>query len=239
MSDTTHEQDGSVAQPSFTSPAELRRYVYRTSIKPGLSEGWYFRLHPRKPIFLFSPDRDGSRFARLFRETWQRLPLWSRRSILKYWREGSPPDFTLKPNIELLDDWSVRERGKGLRGEKAGTYRAGNALRFWSRIVDAYPDPLVRDLIAHELAHVCRYSQGYRDIRGADGKWVCIKASGRRLDTMEVEEDADWLMSCWGFEPNAIDEWDREHGISKVYHWEQMSDSERRRFFERLLERGR
>ena len=46
-------------------------------------------------------------------------------------------------------------------------------------------------------------------------------------------------MSCWGFEPYAMDEWDREHGISKVYQWEQMSDSQRTRFFKRQLEGGR
>ena len=33
-------------------------------------------------------------------------------------------------------------------------------------------------------------------------------------DSFEAEEDADLQMQAWGFDAVAMDEWDREHGIT-------------------------
>ena len=73
---------------------------------------------------------------------------------------------------------------------------------FWSKIVAVYPDNLVRDLVAHELAHVYQWALG-GESEDYDNP-LCVK------------EDADWLMQLWGFDPDAIDEWDLEHGLVKI-----------------------
>src|SRR5512142_2457057 len=80
-----------------------------------------------------------------------------------------------------------------LEGMKAGTTCQGHELRFWTKIVAVYPDNLVRDLIAHELAHVCQ------------------AAEGEPLGTanpQDLEEDADMRVASWGFDTAAMDEWD-------------------------------
>ena len=48
----------------------------------------------------------------------------------------------------------------------------------------------MRDLIAHELAHVCQAARGW-DLGSAD--------------PFEAEEDADWRMESWGFDAGAMD----------------------------------
>ena len=77
----------------------------------------------------------------------------------------------------------------------------GNLMRFWSEIVAVYPDSLVQDLIAHELAHVWQAACG----------WDLLTASA-----YEAEEDADFVMESWGFHATAMDEWDCQNGISKA-----------------------
>jgi hypothetical protein len=78
----------------------------------------------------------------------------------------------------------------------------GHKIVFWSKIVAVYPDNVVRDLIAHELAHV------YQSALGGE--------SEDYDNPLCVEDDADWLMQLWGFDPVAIDDWDREHGLGEI-----------------------
>jgi hypothetical protein len=94
-------------------------------------------------------------------------------------------------------------------------------MRFWSKIVAAYPDGLVQDLIAHELAHVYQAACGL-DLATAD---PCT-----------CEEDADRQMEWWRFDPSAMDEWDREHGVTKVVRID-LDTAKGRRAFARCLDR--
>ena len=52
----------------------------------------------------------------------------------------------------------------------------------------------MRDLIAHELAHVLQEAWGW---------------DFRPDDHCDEEEHADLLMQAWGFDAYAMDEWDR------------------------------
>src|SRR5579885_3722622 len=74
-----------------------------------------YSLLPRHGIRLFAPHGEGERFARLFANTWSQIPLGPRRSILRHWRQPCPilAGESL-PRIHLLEDWSDRERGRGL-----------------------------------------------------------------------------------------------------------------------------
>jgi hypothetical protein len=96
--------------------------------------------------------------------------------------------------------------------------------------VDTYPDNLVRDLIAHELAHVWQYAT---DSLVTEGHGAVA----------ENEEGADDVMSCWGFEPHAMDEWDLSHGVAKVIDTSSMTPEQRKRaearYWSRVLKTGR
>ena len=199
----------------------------RAAIKRGLAEGQAFRLLPRRDVYLFAPTfagSDGARFAGLFRDTWRRLPLWVRRSILKHWRTDPFPLPLFKPEIELVPDWEGRVAGRGLRGDMACVKARGHTMRFWTRIVAAFPDELVRDLIAHELAHVCQWSIG-RDLL--------------TMDNYETEEEADWWVERWGFSADTMDQWMLVNGHIKMIDPAKLSPSQRRRINKRSRESGR
>lgn len=220
--------------------AMIRKDCLDAFLKPGLKAGTVFRLHPRHPIFVRVGYRaeGGERFARLFRETWRRLPLCARRTILAYWRCEPIPALPIKPDIELLSYWPGQRRGRGLRSDKAAVYHHGYSMKFWWKIVAAYPDNVVMDLIAHELAHVIQYGVGYRDVV-RDGRPVTIDPDGEELSMAQVEEYADWIAQLCGFEPWSIDDWDLEHGVTRFVDLDRVSASTRRRLLREQERCGR
>jgi hypothetical protein len=88
--------------------------------------------------------------------------------------------------------------------------------------VVVYPDALVRDLIAHELAHVVQHAIGQEF-----------------YDQFEAEEDADWRVEDWGFSATAMDDWDRAHGLVRVFQWDTLDERQRRRIEARTNRAGR
>ena len=204
--------------------ADVEEYV-RQARRDGVARGLAFPLLPRHGVWLFAPDGGGERFATLFQETWARIPLGPRRAIVRHWRSGPfayPKPFG--PEVGLMSGWSGRSGGRGLRGDKARTTRAGHTLTFWTKIVAAYPDDLVRDLIAHELAHVFQCADGWN-----------IGA----MPPLEVEEDADWHVERWGFSADAIDVWYREHGVTRVLDPATMSKAALARYWKQVEQNGR
>lgn len=153
-----------------------------------------FPLLPRHGVNLFAPNGGGERFARLFRETWRRLPLFVRRRLLKHWRCGLFPGHDFSPFVVLASDWPGRVRdAMGAAGDR------GHRLCFWTEGVADFPDELVMDLVAHELAHAYQ--------------WACDRRA--EMDSFEAEDDANWTMECWGFSATAMDDWALEKGIIK------------------------
>ena len=86
------------------------------------------------------------------------------------------------------------------------------------------PDALVCDLIAHELAHVFQWVSG----------WNLIEE-----DSYAVEVHADTLVKLWGFSSDAIDEWARAEGITKVVDLDGLSPRQRRRYWAASRRAGR
>jgi hypothetical protein len=195
-----------------------------------LASGATTKLWPRPPLYLFAPYGGAERFTRVFRETWRKLPSWARRAMLRHWRVGPAYSFNiLTPRVELLECFEgTHTRGRG--GVKAAVYNRGHELKFRTRIVDAYPDHLVRDLIAHELAHVWQQATGCFETEGDDAE-------------AQNEEAADCLMVRWGFAPYAMDEWDRAHSVTRVIDTSKMTPEQRERaevrYWSRLATRGR
>lgn len=179
-----------------------------------MSDVHRFRVVPRQPVYLSAPREGGERFARLFTETWRRLPLGVRRRILGYWRTdlyAFPPS---TPSIELLADWPHRQAGPDLLGTLGACSGCGHSLRFWAKIVAIMPDDLVRDLIAHELAHVYQWARGWDlDIVG----------------NCKAEEDARRNVECWGFSSTAFFEWKRSNGINKAIDLDKLSPCQLKR----------
>jgi hypothetical protein len=190
----------------------------REMFKRGLKAGYYWRLLPRHDVYLFAPGPGGERFARLFVESWKRLPYYARRLIHQHWKRDSPIGMTYKPQIELVHGWSGRGGGRGLRGTKAAAGCLGYKLVFWTKIVDAYPDELVRDLIAHELAHIFQWARGW-DID--------------RADPIECEQHADYLVEAWGFSSTEMDEWDLAHGITAIPDLDKLDEAARAKVLKR------
>jgi hypothetical protein len=203
-----------------------RRRIYRDIIRPGLARGYFLKLVPRHPLYLFAPNGGGDRLARLFHETWRRVPLGPRRAMLGYWRTEADQRMSLTPTVDLLNDWSSRRGRRGLRGDKAETSERGCKLRFWTKIIAVYPDELVLDLIAHELAHVYQWAV---DAMPTDG-WDAV---------LLAEEDADFLMESWGFSATAMDDWDLANDISRPTDLDTANPASIKRAWRRLLADGR
>jgi hypothetical protein len=191
----------------------------REMIKRGLKAERLRQLLPRHHVYLFALEPGGERFARLFVESWKRLPYYARRLVLRHWKRDTPADMTLKPQIELLSGWSGRAGGRGLSGAKAAAGGLGYRLVFWTRIVDVYPDELVRDLIAHELAHIFQWASGWNI---------------DRADPIVCEQHANDLVEAWGFSSTEMDEWDVAHGITTALpNLDKLDEAERAKVMKR------
>jgi hypothetical protein len=210
--------NGTLSRPIDPGSADARALV-RSQLKASLNAGTVLAIDRRQQVYLRPFQGDGPRFVRLFRSTWRRLPLWARRRILGFWHDADDAMANLvlhSPHIELLDGWSKRQ-GEGLRGDVGCVSHGGHFLQFHAPVVDLMPEPLVCDLIAHELAHVHQDACGIRlKSVESDGTIVYEDARGGVYMAGELEEEADATMVSWGFDDEAMDQWAVEQGIVTV-----------------------
>ncbi|MFQ5464240.1 MAG: hypothetical protein ACE5E5_16640 [Phycisphaerae bacterium] len=143
-------------------------------------------------------DGDEERFAVNFRKTWRRLGKDVRGRLTAYWRDPDLVYMALQPvfpTIEVLNDWPERcER------DLARCCKNGHHFRFWAPAVDAMPDHLVQTLIAHELAHAYRAS---------DGTFVMDPQNLPTADEDRNDEFETMRLVCyeWGFDDTELDDW--------------------------------
>lgn len=117
------------------------------------------------------------RFAEIFRETWEKIPVEPRQELRDYFSYNAPPD------IAVDMDWPGRRRH---------TYASWNPLhktfRFWAPFITHIlrwknSSHLIESLIAHELVHAYRFAAYLDEILGPK----------------DEQEDATLQMACeWG-----------------------------------------
>ncbi len=191
-----------------------RKQAYERFIRPRLRSPRLIRLVPRQPLFLNAINGNGPLFATRFLQTWRRIPLRARRRWLKFWRtEDSMKSLVpFSPHIELIEDWSH----DGKKPPFGVVSRDGHMLRFCSKYFDQMPDNVACDVIAHELAHVSQNVSGSQ-IRVADNGSIYFEyPDGYKSTLGEEEEEADSRMDWWGFDPESVDRWALEAGITKT-----------------------
>jgi hypothetical protein len=168
---------------------------------------------PKAGLFLESGwEGDGRRFARLFAQTWRRLPLGVRRALRRHWR--------------AQDDapWIVYHRAYyyGEAGNYGSCGYEGYRLWFDPSLLDALPDAAVQYLVAHELAHAYQWATGRftpaerdryaLDEYGSAVFWLHdaerVKAATEAFSAWyDIEDDADWLaIDAWGFDESGLPE---------------------------------
>ncbi|MBI5445631.1 MAG: hypothetical protein HY900_31000, partial [Deltaproteobacteria bacterium] len=156
-------------------------------------------LLPKQRVALFVAAGDGSRFKRLFRETWKRIPLGSRRALCKLWR-NIPPEWSLAHRVEVVldapcnvnatrhpDGWAYARCHRDLPSIH------GRVFSFSGPHLDEMPDEEARVLIAHELCHAWLRAEG-RSFPGDE-------AGGR--EHAEVSS----RLHEWGFDEGALQAW--------------------------------
>jgi hypothetical protein len=192
----------------------------RQLVRIYIREGRYVPLLPGHSIYLEVTAGNGRRFARVFQETWRRIPLGDRRCLLRYWKaEGPSCGIILSPQVELVEFTKLIELAKradfpvDAKAVAGLTSHLGHKLFFNAKDADRMPDAVVGDLIAHELADTFQMATGNRPFRYPNGYSEFICANGERWDRNLLEYHADVIAEGWGFNTNSVDRWasmDRE-----------------------------
>lgn len=118
------------------------------------------------------------RLATQLEVVWNALPERDRHCIIKYWSAKEQQGILPVPVFAVTN---TRVDRKAL----AATNMHGFMLRFWKDFVDSGIESKVRDVIAHELAHV-----------------FDLATNGNSASLSEVL--ADETMKRWGFDPNSV-----------------------------------
>jgi hypothetical protein len=145
------------------------------------------------------------RFTRLFQKVWSNIPRGDKLRMLRYWR--SCPSIPPMPGTNAEVKRGLPAHGLILTSEPspdiaerdtpgiAICIRCGHRVEFWEPYIEALPDEHAECLIAHELAHVLQWADGYEF--GED---------------LQTELDADECIECfWGYDVDAYWSYIREH----------------------------
>ena len=164
-----------------------RIQVWNEDIQPCIERGQAFPIIPEQQICIFAYTGNGPRFARIFTNVWNALPMKDRDTIYAHWRKGFHGNI-FSPRIELTGGWAQRENG-----HLGATLELGHRLAFHAPSVDELSDAAVTELIAHELAHVFQEAMWPGSmLRDSNDPWI--------------EVHADVIVDEWGFELNMIEE---------------------------------
>jgi len=138
---------------------------------------------------------DGERFRGLFRQSWDKIPVNARKTILDYWKCRE-----LAPSFELSNLW----------GDSAHSYaqviEMGYRMRFNAKSFSIMPEPPALFVIAHELAHVYNWATGTSNalFRSFYEQNTDETEVHEKFD-LENEAKADALAVKWEFDKAKMD----------------------------------
>jgi len=202
-------------------------------------------INTRNNLYLWHYGEDGAeRFAELFRQTWRQIPLGPRRAMLAHWRKMDSadamlnqfipphkmmharpgdrftPDDGVRPIINYASGWNDDGDCPVPEGEhRVGVFgscsRTGYVINFYAPRVREMPDDVVMDLAAHELAHVWQHARGITINDDADQPHA--ELDGEYWGSFaDLEQDADWAVQDWGFNPDGVGELAEARGWSST-----------------------
>jgi hypothetical protein len=151
------------------------------------------RLVRRQELWVWGTEHSRVRYERLVRlcgTIWRRLPLGPRRALCRRARRNGP-GMTI-----VAVDWIVGRACYALAAFRVLDTR----IEITGEVMDRLDDEAAMALIVHEVAHVYRLEVGLDDHR-----W------GGYFEVIG-EEEADFLVMEWGFDPNALERWEDENG---------------------------
>ena len=209
---------------------------YRSNDRPH----WYYEIQASSQLYVsVRSDGDPEHFACVFRDTWKRVPLYARRAMVAYWRKGQGKA-SWNPSIRLANGWpGWKRRGYGdcsreghqlrffaptaeimpnpvlsivIAHELAHVYQlaegteGGNWEEEDQLDID---DPLTEDVALKFLATHTKTppEQVKADLqaKGVDA----VKYVSRLFSYSEAEVDETLLN--WGFDVDALTQWETEH----------------------------
>lgn len=146
-------------------------------------------IHPRHGLFALVYMGDGTRFVRLFKKTWEKIPQQDRDLLLSLWkaqRELLPSGY---PNMKWPRIALRKEHGSFEGVRKKGHISLASSspmeIAFYAPTFAIMPDDVSCTLIAHELAHgVIGLENPKKPSRGLGKKYAHLE---KRID-QRVEE---------------------------------------------------
>jgi hypothetical protein len=161
-------------------------------------------IHPEHGLFALVYMGDGTRFVRLFKKTWEKIPQQDRDLLLGLWkaqRDVLPSGY---PNMKWPRISLRKEHGSFEGVRKKGHISLASSspveIAFYAPTFTIMPDDVSCTLIAHELAHgVIGLENPKKPPRGLGKKYADLE---KRID-QRVEE--------WGFDVEAFDRWRATH----------------------------
>lgn len=157
---------------------------------------WYYVIQRSSNLYLPVGDENDDlarRFASVFRDAWQSLPLAVRRRLVTFWRNDFWKHTTkgFSPQIEIVSGWSNRQAE-----DIAAFFLVGHGIKFFSQDIRLMPDAIVADTVIHELAHIWLVAVGEHDLQDPN---------------QDPEYLADFTMEEWGFDSCSVSNWWDEH----------------------------
>jgi hypothetical protein len=140
------------------------------------------------------------RFAANFLFVWNRLPAADRAAILALWRHHKGARIEVCGKIAYHTNASLVGRCEAL-ADCAG---CGRNLRFEPAFIEAAPPEYLREIIAHELAHVLQWATG-------DASRILAEHGYGEDGQENLHEHLDGIVDAWGFPGRDHRVWLRRH----------------------------
>lgn len=152
----------------------------------------FLPIIPRNGMYLtcYGQGTD-ARLARIFRDTWPRVPAGARRALLAHWRNSVLPH---SPRIEQVWDLEALTEDDTYTRALGACGMNGHLFQFSADAVQFMPPRCVGTLIAHELGHGFARATGL-PFCNEDEEEVYVRRS---------------LVPSWGFDEAVIDRWVRQ-----------------------------